>query len=60
MKRLRSENLKEDELRKRLDEEKKKINVLVLLEDQELKTPKRENKSNKKGQRNLQKRLRQK
>tara|TARA_Y100000310_G_scaffold77060_1_gene73587 strand:- start:62 stop:1915 length:1854 start_codon:yes stop_codon:yes gene_type:complete len=40
VKRLRSENLKEDELRKRLDEEKKKINVLVLLEDQELKTPK--------------------
>ena len=38
--RLRSENLKEEELRKRLNEEKQKINVLVLLDDQELKTHK--------------------
>ncbi len=38
--RLRAENLKEEELKKRIDEEKEKINVLVLVDDQETKDTK--------------------
>jgi len=38
--RLRSENLKEEELKKRIEEEKEKINVLVLVDDQDTKDTK--------------------
>jgi len=38
--RLKSEKLDEKQLRKKIEEEKQKINILILLDDQELKSPK--------------------